>query len=246
MLQLNSDLGEGYGHWQLADEAAIMPHLDMANVACGFHAGDPLTLTRTLQLAREHGVTVGAHPGYPDRVGFGRRTIPMEPDELRAMFAYQIGALDALARAEGLRLAYVKPHGALYNDMMRDEAIFVVLTKAMAQSYPDLPLMILSTADNDRYRKKASEHGIRLLFEFFADRAYMNNGKLMPRSEPGAVIHDTDTVLERVRQIVVEGSVTTAGGTRLPLPADTICVHGDNPEAIALTRAIRELVDRLG
>lgn len=246
MLQLNSDLGEGFGHWQLADESAIMPHIDMANVACGFHAGDPLTITRTLRLARKHAVTVGAHPGYPDLAAFGRRSLPMSPEELRSALVYQIGALDALARSEGMKLAYVKPHGALYNDMMRDEKIFTVLTNALADSYPDLPLMILSTADNDRYSTTASAHGIRLLFEFFADRAYTDDGKLMPRSEPRAVIHDTDVVLKRVEQIITEGSVTTAGGRRLPLQADTLCVHGDNPEAVTLTRAIRQRVDRLG
>ena len=242
---INCDLGEGYGPWQLADEAAIMPYIDQANIAGGFHAGDPLTITRTLRLAHEHGVAIGAHPGYPDLVGFGRRSIPMNPEELRASFLYQVGALDALASSEGMRLSYVKPHGALYNDMMRDETIFSTLIQALEDTYPDLSLMILSTADNDRYGALAAQHHVQLLFEFFADRTYTDVGTLLPRTQPHAVIHDTPRVLAGVRQIITEGSVTTVGGHVLSLQADTICVHGDNPQAVALTRAIRQLVDQL-
>ncbi len=244
-MDINCDLGEGFGPWQLADESAIMPYIDRANIAAGFHAGDPLTITRTLHLAREHGVAVGAHPGYPDLVGFGRRSLPMSPEELRAVFLYQVGALDALACSEGMRLSHVKPHGALYNDMMRDEAILETLLKALADAYPDLPLMILSTAKNDRYRARASRHGIGLLFEFFADRAYTDAGTLLPRSQPQAVIDDRSAVLDRVEQMITEGSVTTVSGKRLPLQADTLCVHGDNTQAVALTRAIRQRLEAL-
>ncbi len=244
-MDINCDLGEGFGPWQLADESAIMPYIDRANIAAGFHAGDPLTITRTLRLAQEHDVAVGAHPGYPDLVGFGRRSLPMSPEELRAVFLYQIGALDALACSEGMRLYHVKPHGALYNDMMRDEAILETLLKALADAYPDLPLMILSTAKNDRYRTLASRHGVGLVFEFFADRAYTDAGTLLPRSQPHAVIDDRSAVLDRVKQMITEGSVTTVSGKRLPLQADTLCVHGDNPQAVALTRAIRQRLEAL-
>jgi UPF0271 protein len=245
MIRLNSDLGEGYGHWHVADETTIMPHIDMANIACGFHAGDPLTITRTLRLAKKHNVTVGAHPGYPDLQGFGRRTIPMAHDELRAMFLYQIGALAALAASEGIPLAYVKPHGALYNDMMRDETIMETLLKGLSDTYPHLPLMILATADHERYRILARSYGITLLHEFFADRAYTDEGSLVPRTHPGAVIDRPDEVLDRVQRIVNGRDVVTLGGQALPLRVDTICVHGDNPEAIALTQSIRSFLDGL-
>jgi UPF0271 protein len=242
MIRLNCDLGEGYGRWQLTDEAAVMPWIDMANIACGFHAGDPLTLTRTLRLASRHGVSVGAHPGYPDLLGFGRRSIPLPPEELRSLFLYQIGALRALARAEGLDLEYVKPHGALYNDMMCDEGIFRTLLEALADYDPALRLMILASATAERYETIAAEHGIGLIREFFADRAYTDACELMPRSETGAVIHDPQRVLERVRQAVERGTVLSAGGREIPLRFETICVHGDNPEAVELTRSIHRLL----
>jgi len=244
-MKLNCDLGESFGRWHLTDEAQIMPYIDMANIACGFHAGDPLNMIQTLRLARKHQVTAGAHPGYPDLVGFGRRTIPMSSEELRTTLLYQIGALDMLARAEGISLRYVKPHGALYNDMMRDTTIFETVTAALADTRSDLKLMVLSTADNDHYNDIAQKRGIKLLFEFFADRAYTHDGILLPRSEKGAVIHDTATVLSRIRQIVRDGTVTTHDGIRLPLRVDTICVHGDNPEAIALTQAIRKELEEM-
>jgi UPF0271 protein len=245
MIRLNCDLGEGFGRWQIADEAAVMPHIHLANVACGFHAGDPLTLTRTLRLAREHGVGVGAHPGYPDLVGFGRRSLPTEPAELRSLFLYQIGALRALARAEGLELEYVKPHGALYNDMMCDEGIFRTLLEALADYDPSLRLMILASATAERYEALAREAGVELWREFFADRAYTESCELLPRSREGAVIHDPDRVLERVRLAVTEGRVLSETGRSIPIRFDTICVHGDNPEAVELTRAIRMLLESL-
>jgi UPF0271 protein len=245
MILLNCDLGEGFGRWQIADEAAVMPHIHLANVACGFHAGDPLTLTRTLRLAREHGVRVGAHPGYPDLVGFGRRSLPTEPAELRSLFLYQIGALRALARAEGLELEYVKPHGALYNDMMCDEGIFRALLEALADYDPSLRLMILASATAERYEALAREAGVELWREFFADRAYTESCELLPRSREGAVIHDPDRVLERVRLAVTEGRVLSETGRSIPIRFDTICVHGDNPEAVELTRAIRMLLESL-
>jgi UPF0271 protein len=245
MIRLNCDLGEGFGRWQIADEAAVMPHIHLANVACGFHAGDPLTLTRTLRLAREHGVGVGAHPGYPDLVGFGRRSLPTEPAELRSLFLYQIGALRALARAEGLELEYVKPHGALYNDMMCDEGIFRTLLEALADYDPSLRLMILASATAERYEALAREAGVELWREFFADRAYTESCELLPRSREGAVIRDPDRVLERVRLAVTEGRVLSETGRSIPIRFDTICVHGDNPEAVELTRAIRMLLESL-
>jgi UPF0271 protein len=245
MIRLNCDLGEGFGRWQIADEAAVMPHIHLANVACGFHAGDPLTLTRTLRLAREHGVGVGAHPGYPDLVGFGRRSLPTEPAELRSLFLYQIGALRALARAEGLELEYVKPHGALYNDMMCDEGIFRTLLEALADYDPSLRLMILASATAERYEALAREAGVELWREFFADRAYTESCELLPRSREGAVIHDPDRVLEQVRLAVTEGRVLSETGRSIPIRFDTICVHGDNPEAVELTRAIRMLLESL-
>ncbi len=245
MLKLNCDLGEGFGHWHVADEAAIMPHIDLANVACGFHAGDPLTITHTLQQAQKHGVVIGAHPGYPDRLGFGRRTLAMGAQELRSTVVYQIGALEALAHAEGMQLEYVKPHGALYNDMMQHEDVFEAIAIAVSMCAHPRTLMILSTAANDQYAAIARRHGIELLYEFFADRAYTDAGMLVPRSEPNALIHDADRVLARIEHLVTHGSVTTVEGATLPLEADTICVHGDNPEALILAQTIRARLDAL-
>jgi len=242
MIRLNCDLGEGFGRWQLADEAAVMPYIDMANIACGFHAGDPLTLSRTLRLAKAHGVAVGAHPGYPDLLGFGRRSIAVSPEELRSLFLYQIGALRALARAEGIDLEYVKPHGALYNDMMCDEGIFLALVEALAGYDPSLKLMILASATAERYAKLAEKRGIGLLREFFADRAYTESCELMPRNRTGAVLHDPEAVLEQVRRAVDEGVVLSPSGSEIPLEFETICVHGDNPQAVELARSIHRLL----
>ena len=239
---LNCDLGESYGPWRMGMDAHVMPHIDLANIACGLHGGDPLTLAETLALAREYGVRVGAHPAYPDLVGFGRRSMNLSGDELIATLRYQVAALDGMAACAGLLLDYVKPHGALYNDMMRDAAIRDAVLTALAGFHRPLKLMLLATAAADEHREEAARHGVELLFEAFADRCYDDDGHLLSRREPGAV-HDRERMLEQVESLVRDRAVTTASGRRLPLDADTLCVHGDNEEGV---RAIREIRERIG
>lgn len=239
---LNCDLGESYGNWTMGLDEEVMHHIHQANIACGFHAGDPLTIEHTLGLAARHGVTVGAHPAYPDLVGFGRRSMALSADELRATLRYQIAALDGLAACHGLALAYVKPHGALYNDMMADPAIRATVMHTVASYHRPLALMLQATAEADQHREEAAPWDLPLLFEAFADRCYDDQGRLLSRRLPEAV-HDHRRTLAQVEQLITEGTVTTASGRRLPLAADTLCVHGDNPQAVAVVAEIRTLVD---
>lgn len=234
-MRLNCDLGENFGNWQLLDEREVMPFIHMANIACGYHAGDPVTIAETLRLAREFGVSVGAHPSYPDLMGFGRRSMACAPAEISAMLLYQVGALRELAAAEELALGYVKPHGALYNDMMRDEVVLRAVLLAL--QHCRLPLMMMATPRNDHYRRLAEDYGVSLIFEAFADRRYTANGLLQPRAQPGAVLHAADEILQQV-QALCAGTVTASDGRRIHIEADSLCVHGDNAEAVAVIRRI--------
>lgn len=238
---LNCDLGESYGNWRMGRDEDVMPFLDQANVACGFHGGDPLTLEKTLHLARESGVSVGAHPSYPDLVGFGRRSMALSADELRASLLYQIAALDGMAASAGVQIDYVKPHGALYNDMMADHDLREGVMASIAAYYKPLRLMLQATADADAHRKQAQAHGLTLWFEAFADRCYDDDGRLVSRRKPKAV-HDKATMLAQVKQLAQDGSVTTVSGNILPLQIDTLCVHGDNAEGVQAIREIRQLL----
>ncbi len=239
---LNCDLGESYGSWTMGLDSEVMPHIHQANIACGFHAGDPLTMRRTLALAAEHGVTVGAHPAYPDLVGFGRRSMNLSADELIAALHYQVAALDGMAASQGLQLRYVKPHGALYNDMMARAEVRAASMLAVASYHRPLALMLQATPEADSIGAEAAGAGIELLFEAFADRCYDDDGKLLSRSKPGAV-HNRERMLQQVEQLQAEGTVTTVSGQRIPLRADSLCVHGDNPEGVQAIRTIRSLVD---
>jgi len=238
---LNCDLGESYGSWTMGLDAEVMPHIDQANVACGFHGGDPLTIRRTLALARQHGVSVGAHPSYPDLVGFGRRPMHLSADEIVANLQYQVAALEGMARCQQLELAYVKPHGALYNEMMANPQVRSAIMEAVASYHRPLALMLQATADAAAHQAEADGFGLSLLFEAFADRCYDDDGRLLSRGRPGAV-HDHERMLAQVEQLCREGSVTTVSGHVLPLRADTLCVHGDNLEAVRAIQAIRRLV----
>jgi UPF0271 protein len=240
-MKLNCDLGESFGSWQMGLDTEVMPHIDMANIACGFHAGDADVMARTLTLAKQHGVNIGAHPSYPDLQGFGRRSMALSHSEIVNCMRYQIAALDGMALSAGLSLAYVKPHGALYNDMMAKPAVFTAVLEAVAGFYKPLKLMILATARQQDFASQANALGVTLLFEAFADRRYTDEGTLTPRSQAGAVLHG-DEMLSQVRQLVKHGSVTTASGKQLALSADTLCVHGDNPAAIAQIQQIRALL----
>lgn len=240
-MQLNCDLGESYGSWTMGLDAEVMPYIDQANIACGFHGGDPLTLRNTLALAAKHGVSVGAHPAYPDLVGFGRRSMALSSDELIATLHYQVAALDGMATSAGLSLNYVKPHGALYNDMMANPEVRATVMQALAAYHRPLPLMLQATSEAASHRDEASAHGLDILLEAFADRCYADDGKLLSRRLPGAV-HTREKMLAQVGQLQTEGSVTTVSGQVLPLAADTLCVHGDNPESVQAIREIRALV----
>ncbi len=244
-MKLNCDLGESFGVWDMGQDSVIMPYIDMANIACGFHASDPLTIEQTLQLAIEHKVSLGAHPSYPDLVGFGRRSMQCSADEVRAMLFYQVSALSGMSQVYGARLSYIKPHGALYNDMMRSDVLMDTVMQTVAQFSEKLALVIQATEKNDFYRDKAEDHGIGLQFEAFADRAYDDAGLLLPRSNAGAVFHETATILDRVKRLAEEGVLLSASGKKILLAPDTLCVHGDNPQSVALVQDIRRVLDGL-
>jgi UPF0271 protein len=241
MLMLNCDLGESYGSWKMGRDDEVMPHIDQANIACGFHGGDPLVMEKTLALAKSNGVTVGAHPAYPDLVGFGRRPMHCSAEEISAFIHYQIAALEGMAKIQGLKLAYVKPHGALYNDMMAREAVRVPIMKAISDFHMPVHLMLQATPEADLHRKEAAAHGIELWFEAFADRCYDDDGKLLSRAKPGAV-HTRAKMLAQVEQICREGTVTSVSGHTLELRPDTLCVHGDNDEGVAAIKEIRQII----
>ena len=242
-LLLNCDMGESFGAWTMGNDELAMPLIDQANLACGYHAGDPLTMQRSVALAVRHGVRIGAHPAYPDLQGFGRRHLACSPDEVRAQVLYQLGALDAFCRAAGTELAYVKPHGALYNDLVRDDALLAAVLDACAGYRPGLPLMVLALADNGRERRLAEAAGVPLLFEAFADRAYQSDGQLAPRRLAGAVHHDPARILDQALAIARGEPFADLDGKPLRLRADSLCVHGDNPDALAVLRRLRALLD---
>ena len=241
MLMLNCDLGESFGSWKMGRDADVMPHIDQANIACGFHGGDPLIMRNTLSLAKENNVMVGAHPAYPDLVGFGRRPMQCSADEISSFVQYQLSALDGMARIQDLELAYVKPHGALYNDMMAKESVRAPIMQAIADYHRPVRLMLQATPEMEQHRSEADALGIELWFEAFADRCYDDDGKLLSRTKPGAV-HTREKMLAQVEQICNQGTVTSVSGDTLELKPDTLCVHGDNEEGIAAIIEIRDII----
>ncbi len=240
-LLLNCDLGESFGSWTMGMDEAVMPHIDQANIACGFHAGDPLIMTNTLKLAQQHGVRIGAHPSYPDLAGFGRRSMNCSGDEIKAFMSYQTAALGGMAQSMDLSLEYVKPHGALYNDMMAKEEVRHAIMDAIASFHLPIRLMLQATPEADLHRQEAEQRGLELYFEAFADRCYDDDGKLLSRTKPGAV-HSKEKMLAQVKQLNELGTITTVSGKTLSLQADTLCVHGDNIEGVQAIEAIRELI----
>lgn len=243
-MKLNCDLGESFGVWTMGMDAEVMPLIDLANVACGFHASDPLIMANTVKLACEHQVQIGAHPAYPDLVGFGRRSMACSSDELHALLLYQIGALDGLCRAQGTKVRYMKPHGALYNDMMRDPAILETVLKA-GRDYGDLPVMIAANAQRAEHERLAAALGVDLMFEVFADRAYDDSGNLVPRSVAGSVLHDAGAIVAQAVSFARDRGVTTHTGSWLDLDADTLCIHGDNASSLAAARSVRDALSAL-
>jgi UPF0271 protein len=245
-IDLNSDVGESFGNYKLGLDEELIPLISSANIACGFHAGDPAVMRRTISLARLHGVAVGAHPGLPDLIGFGRRYMDVSLEEIRDYALYQIGALQAFASLAGLTLQHVKPHGALYNMAVRNPGIWEAMAEVLAALNRDLILVALAGPNRKELQAIGARQGIRIAFEFFADRGYNPDGSLVSRREPGAVIQDRNVVAERVLKMVQEGGVVCKDGAEIELTADTICVHGDNPAALSLARRIRETLVAAG
>ena len=242
-IDLNSDIGESFGAYRMGDDAAVMDAVTSANVACGFHAGDPLVMNKTIKNCAAKGVAVGAHPGYPDLVGFGRRNMKCTPEEEYADCLYQIGALSAFCRANGLTLQHVKPHGAMYNQAAKYPELAKAIARAVKDSGENVILMGLA---NSEFEKAAKEIGIPFAAEAFADRGYMPDGSLVPRSQPGAIIHDVDEAAKRVVRMVTEGKVEAVDGTVINFRPQSICMHGDTPEAVEMAKTVRRELEAAG
>jgi UPF0271 protein len=242
-VDLNSDMGEGFGPYRLCDDEAMMDVVTSANIACGFHAGDPDTMARMVRLARARGVDVGAHPGLPDRQGFGRRELPFGPDELRQQMLYQLGALMAIARAEGVTVSHVSFHAAMGNMVNRDPALASAMMDAIRTV--DSGLIVFGTADSN-IEQAAIKAGLKTLALFLADRAYDPQGALVPRGQPGALVKDDISVRARVRQFLLDGTVTAIGGMVIPMRARSILVHSDTPGSLDLARTVRGEIEAAG
>jgi UPF0271 protein len=242
-IDLNADLAEGLGPWRMGDDEAMLDVLSSANVACGFHAGDPLIMLRTVRLALARGVDIGAHVGFPDRQGFGRRVMHIDPAELAAMVIYQLGALDGITRSAGGRMAHMSFHGALGNMVAADQALAATLVRAVAEF--DSKLFIISSSSR-AIETAASDCGLKVATTFLADRAYDDDGLLIPRRLPGSVIHDEGAVIERVRYMLSHGEVVTYSGKPLKMRPRSILLHGDTPGALDLARSIRQAIEAVG
>ncbi|MCI6869668.1 MAG: 5-oxoprolinase subunit PxpA [Selenomonadales bacterium] len=235
-VDLNCDLGESFGAYTMGMDAEVIPKVTSVNVACGYHAGDPLIMEKTVALAKQHGAAIGAHPGFPDLMGFGRRQMVVTPEEAGAYVKYQVGALMAFAKGHGLRLQHVKPHGALYNMAAKDEKLAEGICKAIYSIDPELIFMGLA---GSVMLEAAERIGLKTASEVFADRAYNDDGSLVARSKPGAVIHDPEAAVARAVKMAKEGKVISINGKEIDIRADSICVHGDNPKAIETVIKLR-------
>lgn len=242
-IDLNSDLGEGYGIWRAGDDGAILDLVTSANIACGAHAGDPETMHETLSLARERCVIVGAHPGYADREGFGRRIIPCSTGEIERLVASQIGALMGIGALVGIPVSYVKPHGALANLAADNREVAEAIVRAVAAFSPALPILAISGTELEH---SANRHGLTTYSEIFADRGYLANGRLVPRGRPGAMIENPEVASARLIEFLDSGLMPTIDGPPIPLRAHSICVHGDSPGAILMARQVRTRLEAAG
>lgn len=238
-IDLNSDLGESFGNYLIGNDAEVMKYITSANIACGYHAGDPLIIEKTIKLALENEVAIGAHPGYPDLLGFGRRSMKLKNDELHAMILYQVGALKAMTEALGGKLVHVKPHGALYSDLAYDYNRSLSVAEAIYKIDPELIFVGLAQS---KMLKAAREVGLKAAGEVFADRSYNDDGSLVSRLEEGAVITDAESCLKQVNQLITDNSVQSINGNTIPMHVDTICVHGDNLKAIEFVKALRDFL----
>lgn len=242
-VDLNCDLGESFGTYRCGSDSEVIPHISSANVACGFHASDPLWMSRTVQLAKQYSVAIGAHPGFPDLVGFGRREMSVSIPELKAMVQYQIGALQAFCKANQIPLRHVKPHGAMYNMAAKNKDMARAICEAVAEVDDSLILLGLS---GSQMLEAAKEVGLPWASEVFADRSYEEDGSLTPRSRPDAVITDEEQAIDRVLQMVLHGTVTARGGKTIAIQADSICLHGDGTKAVEFARRIRQTLTDAG
>ncbi|NOU08161.1 MAG: 5-oxoprolinase subunit PxpA [Hyphomicrobiaceae bacterium] len=243
-IDLNSDMGESFGAWTMGDDAAMLGIVSTANVACGWHAGDPMVMYRTCEIAKKNGVAVGAHPSFNDREGFGRRVIRGDSmADIEKMVAYQIGALQAVAKMVGHKVTHVKPHGALGNLVNEEDAFALAVGRAIKAIDPALIYVTMPSRNTEPI---ANQLGLKQAREFFADRSYDDNGQLTSRKKTGAVIHDAAYAAERVARTLGEGAITTISGTKIKVSIDTICVHGDTPAAVAMAAAVRTRLERDG
>lgn len=242
-IDLNADLGESFGNYICGMDDDVIQYISSANVACGFHASDPLVMAQTVKLAKNASVAIGAHPGYPDLVGFGRRNMSVSPEELKAMVQYQIGALEVFCKANQLNLQHVKPHGAMYNMAANDEKLAKAIVEAIVEVDESLILLGLS---GSLINQIAKENGLRVANEVFVDRAYQADGSLVPRSQDGAVIQDEKLAVERTLRMIKEGVVISIDGTEVPIKADSICLHGDGKKAVLFAKMLSEAIIKEG
>jgi len=245
-IDLNCDMGESFGAYKLGLDEEVIKYITSANIACGWHAGDPQVMNRTVGLAAAHGVNPGAHPGYPDLLGFGRRNIDCTPAEIRDFVIYQIGALQGFCAANGTRLRHVKPHGNLYLTAVEKESVAAAIAEAIVSVDPELMYVALAGAKGEMVTRIGRQVGLKVVYEAFPDRAYTPEGSLVSRRQEGAVIRDPRVVAERALLMAREGKVKAVDGTIVEIEAQTLCVHGDNPAAVDLVRSIRELMAREG
>jgi UPF0271 protein len=242
-IDLNCDMGESYGAWKMGADAEVMPFISSANIACGFHAGDPATIRKTVRLAVDRGVAVGAHPSLPDLMGFGRRVMRISPQEMYDLIVYQAGAVEAFARVAGTKLHHVKCHGALYNMAANDEALSEAMVRAVKDLGSGVMLYVLSRSKSFQIGQKA---GLPVLGEVFADRGYSDDGSLAPRDKPGGLIEDPAASVRQVLGMIEEGYVTSLSGKRVAVAADTLCLHGDQPGAVTFAQALRKVFAEKG
>ncbi|HLX80746.1 MAG TPA: 5-oxoprolinase subunit PxpA [Burkholderiales bacterium] len=242
-IDLNCDMGESYGAWKMGADADVMPFISSANIACGFHAGDPATIRKTVRLAVDRGVAIGAHPSLPDLMGFGRRVMRITPQDMYDLIVYQAGAVEAFARAAGVKLHHVKCHGALYNMAAMDEGLSEAMIRAVKDLGSGVMLYALSQSKNFQLAKKAN---LPVAGEVFADRGYSDDGTLAPRDEPGGLIEDPAASVKQVLTMVEEGYVTSLAGKRVAVAADTLCLHGDQPGAVTFAQTLRKVFSEKG
>jgi UPF0271 protein len=245
-IDMNSDVGESFGVYKLGLDEEVIPHITSANIACGFHGGDPGVMRKTISLAKRYGVDVGAHPGFPDLMGFGRRNIDATLEEIQDYVVYQMGALQAFALSQGVKLQHVKPHGSLYNMAVANHKIWEAIAEAVANVDREIILVVLASSRREPLLEIGRRYGIRIAFEAFPDRAYNQDGSLVSRREKGAVIHNHEVVAKRALKMALEGKVVTMDETEIELKADTLCVHGDNPSAVQMVKRIREELKAAG